>query len=354
MHTITRPTHFDEFPEDLDGDQASFPRIKNVKTHEIRQTRRRKSGRPAGRSRAEAILHLTDEHDDHEELEFSYNASRHERKWIIDSLQGFFQQHWFDDVLRLLKGGKEASVYLCEAHPSTGLDYLAAKIYRPRMFRNLRNDHLYREGRSQLDADGNVITDDGMLYAIHKKTAYGQELMHTSWIEHEFKTMQILHAAGADLPAPFVTGNNAILMTYIGDRDTPAPTLNTISLSAAEAKTLFERVLHNVEIMLAHERVHGDLSAYNILYWNGEITLIDFPQAIDPHQNRNAYRIFERDVVRVCEYFARQGVRHDGRELAARLWMARRLRIQPLVDPAALDDQSDDDRAYWERMKQEV
>jgi RIO kinase 1 len=66
--------------------------------------------------------------------------------------------------------------------------------------------------------------------------------------------------------------------------------------------------------------VHGDLSAYNILYWDGAITLIDFPQVTSLHANRNAYPILERDVVRVCEYFARQGARADGLGLARAMW----------------------------------
>ena len=87
-------------------------------------------------------------------------------------------------MVSLIKGGKEATVYLCAAHPTTGTDYLAAKVYRPRIFRNLKNDAVYQEGRRKLDSSGNEITDDGMLHAIRKKTQYGWELTHTSWIEY--------------------------------------------------------------------------------------------------------------------------------------------------------------------------
>lgn len=286
-------------------------------------------------------------------LEYSYQASRHEHQWIVDSLTGFYQQHWFDDILRLLKGGKEASVYLCSGHPSTGKEFIAAKIYRPRRFRNLKNDHLYREGRDNLDSSGNVIINDGMLHAMRKRTSYGLELLHASWIEHEYQTMKILHAAGCDLPTPYASGNNAILMDYIGDRDTPAPTLNGIHLTSSEARPLFQRVLHNVEVMLAHNRIHADLSAYNILYWQGAITLIDFPQAVHPEQNHSAFRIFERDVVRVCEYFSRQGVRADGHKLASKLWTAHHHRLYPVADPKYLDDADEADRRYWETYKAE-
>ena len=40
--------------------------------------------------------------------------------------------------------------------------------------------------------------------------------------------------------------------------------------------------LFAISILLFCDSIHGDLSAFNILYWNGAITIIDFPQAVDP------------------------------------------------------------------------
>lgn len=293
-----------------------------------------------------------------EAIEFTYDATRHERVWIEQSLSGFFDSQWIDDVLRLLKGGKEAHVYQCLANPTVpGLaleawqsSYLAAKIYRPRKFRNLKNDHVYREGRANLDEDGRVVQDDGMLHAMAKRTEYGRELLHTSWIEHEYTTLQQLHAAGLDVPRPLASGNNAILMAYIGGDETPAPTLNSIRLQQHEARRLFERVIYNINGMLANRRIHADLSAFNLLYWEGEITFIDFPQAIDPLQNRNAYPIFERDVVRVCEYFARQGVKWEPKKVAADLWRAHRLPRIPEIHPRLLDPDNTADHRLWRKQ----
>lgn len=293
---------------------------------------------------------LVEQGDDGNAFDFSYHASRHERQWIVDSLGPFYEDLWIDDVLRLVKGGKEANVYQCAARPTLGPGFIAAKVYRPRMFRNLKKDHVYREGRTDLDSGGRAITDDRSLHAIRKRTQYGQELTHTSWIEYEFQTLEILHKAGADSPRPFARGNNAILMEYIGDRDMAAPTLNSVHLDRDEAQPLFERVIRNVEIMLANARVHGDLSAYNILYWEGQITLIDFPQVIQPDTNTSAYNIFERDISRVCEYFARYGIRARPRQIAADMWTAHRYRISPDIHPRLLDDQDDQDVAYWRRL----
>ena len=303
------------------------------------------------KQKAESVVEEIAGPDGRESFSFSYNASRHERQWLLDALEGVYEQHWIDDVLRLIKGGKEASVYQCSGNATSGADYLAAKIYRPRRFRSLKNDHLYREGRMDLDADGNLITDDGSLYAIRSRSNFGRQLMHISWIEYEFQALTDLHAAGADVPRPYTRGQNAILMEYIGGPEMAGVTLNTVSLPAEEAHRLFERVLVNIELMLAHGRVHGDLSAYNILYWEGEITLIDFPQVVAPGQNRSAWQIFARDVQRVAEYFQSQGVRVQPASLARKLWQKHGYRLRPELDPAHLEPEDEGDRLVWNRRQ---
>ena len=336
------------------GELEFLPRIRNLSPRERLSRQNRSPNVQHKRIHTSTMTELSGLTDAQETFEFSYKASRHERAWIVDSLGGFQEGQWLDDVQRLLKGGKEASVYQCLANPAVALPsaHIAAKVYRPRQFRNLKNDQLYREGRARLDEDGNEIIDHGLHHAMDKRTEYGKNLMHTSWIEHEYKTMQILHAAGADIPTPYTRGDNAILMEYIGGNDMPAPTLNTVKLDQDEAVHLFECCLHNVDLMLANQRVHGDLSAFNILYWKGEITLIDFPQAIDPNQNRSAYLIFKRDMRRLCEYFTRQGVEYNPRETAAEMWTSHGYHIRPNIHPSLLDDQDEDDYAYWQRLSQ--
>jgi RIO kinase 1 len=342
--------HFDPL-DDTDLEEIDY--LANIRNIPGRERHAGQKLRPVALPRRrlpQAIPELAAREDREDNFDFTYHASRHERVWIVDSLSGFYEGQWLDDILRLIKGGKEAHVYQCLAHDSVvGLDqpYIAAKVYRPRKFRNLKNDHLYREGRQNLDAEGRQITDDGMSHAMARRTDYGLELLHTSWIMHEFTTLQVLYDAGLDVPRPLTTANNAILMAYIGGDDVPAPTLNSVSLGRQDARLLFDRVIHNIEGMLAHRRIHADLSAYNILYWDGEITLIDFPQAIQPEANRNAYRIFERDMIRVCEYFSRQGVKSNPRQLADSLWKAHHYHQIPDVHPGLLDPEDDKDKTYW-------
>jgi len=156
--------------------------------------------------------------------------------------------------------------------------------------------------------------------AVGKKSAYGQQVSHTSWLMFEYTSLEKLYQAGVAVPKPYMAGENAILMEYIGEENLAAPILQTVSLERDEAETLFAEVMRNVRLMLEMGVIHGDLSAYNILYHDGEITLIDFPQVTDLINNGNARLIFERDIVRVTEYFNRQGVVQDGRRLAQSLW----------------------------------
>jgi RIO kinase 1 len=273
----------------------------------------------------------------------TYKPGRYEEGWLLSSLRTFYDQALISDVLAQVKGGKEASVYCCEGDPTTGVALLAAKVYRPRKFRNLRNDKMYREGREILTASGRPAkkTDHRIMRAIGKKTAFGVQVQHTSWLMHEYKAMERLHQAGAAVPQPIAASENAILMSYYGDERMAAPTLNHIHLEPGEAEPLFRQVLQNVELMLQHDLIHGDLSAYNILYWAGEITLIDFPQVTNMHTNSHAYSILQRDVKRTCEYFAQQGVRCDPDAIVDELW-DRYAEIDPLDQAAKALDQ-----AYW-------
>jgi RIO kinase 1 len=293
--------------------------------HTSRKARRKRKPRQQPKpkkSRAEVVSEIADPDALEAGFEITYQPSQYEGGWLLDSLRSLYEQQFITDVLAQIKGGKEASVYRCEAHPSTGTDLLAAKVYRPRMFRHLRRDHVYRQGRRILSADGPTLNDSDFreMRALAKKTAFGQKLQHTSWLMHEYETLVALHKAGAAVPKPYASGENVILMGYIGDEDVAAPTLNTVRLERAEVQPLLDIVLHHVDLLLRHGWIHGDLSAFNILYWEGDITLIDFPQVVSIHNNPDAYAILQRDIRRVCEYFIRQGATVDPYAILDDLW----------------------------------
>ena len=286
------------------------------------------------------------------EFKFTYKAARFEEAWLLDSLIEIAEHQWISDVIRKVKVGKEASVYMCRGGSSIQAPLVAAKIYRPRSLRNLKNDSMYRTGRTDLGEDGNALFREADVNAIIKRTKYGEELRHTSWIAYEFKTLEMLYSAGADVPQPIAMQKNAILMEYIGDAGSVAPLLNSIKLARNEAREVFDRIIRNLNLLLDLNLIHGDLSAYNILYWNGEIKLIDFPQVVSPEKNPSAWTIFLRDVQRVCQYIAEQGIKSNPRELAAELWTAHGHKITQDVDPSHLDAEDPNDRKLWEKQRQ--
>ena len=180
---------------------------------------------------------------------------------------GFYEDHQIEDVIKPVKGGKEATVYCCLAGPSLGVELVAAKLYRPRIFRNLRNDSLYRMGRDVMDEEGKRV-GSREARGLQKNTRFGQGLRQSNWLENEVSALRLLNEAGADVPHVYTNNDHALLMDYLGDADWPAPILqNADPFEGLESRTIFDRLLWNIELMLSHKRIHGDLSAHNILYW---------------------------------------------------------------------------------------
>jgi RIO kinase 1 len=251
----------------------------------------------------------------------AFLASQRDAPWILSSLTPLYEQHLITDVLHEAHSGKEATVYCCAAHPSTGEEYLAAKIYRPRMFRSLRNDAIYRFSRIQRDEAGQAEHGNSRRgSAATRKSEKGRATQVASWIEYEYQTQRLMHEHGADVPRPFAQLGNAVLMEYVGTVGQPAPRLSDVLLTPEEAPDHFARIMRNIELGLEHGRIHGDLSAYNILYWEGKVTLIDFAQAVDPYHNSDVFSLFARDIERVCQHFAFYDVETDAFETARAIW----------------------------------
>jgi RIO kinase 1 len=251
----------------------------------------------------------------------AFLASRRDAPWLLSSLTPLYNQQLITDVIYQSHSGKEATVYCCAAHPATGAQYLAAKIYRPRMFRSLRNDAIYRFSRIQRDEAGQAEHGNSRRgSAATRKSEKGRAAQVAAWIEYEYQTQRLMYEHGADVPRPFAQVGNAVLMEYIGNLEQPAPRLSDVTLEAEKAEGHFAGIVRNIELALTHGRIHGDLSEYNILYWQGSCTLIDFAQAVDPYHNSDVFSLFARDIARICQYFARYGVQANPRELARTIW----------------------------------
>ena len=213
------------------------------------------------------------------------------------------------DVVGALRSGKEASVFVCTDERG-GL--VAAKLYHSRQRRDFRNAAAYDDGRQFLD--------ERVARAVRSKTAFGREAEFGRWVYREWERLRALHEVGVSVPRPIAVSERTIVMEYFGDAEGPAPQLRDVSLTSAQATSVFRWLMYDVELMLGANVVHGDLSPYNILWWKDRATIIDLPQAVDPRFNRNARALLERDIANVCGYFARAGVRSDPQRIARDLW----------------------------------
>ena len=87
-----------------------------------------------------------------------------------------------------------------------------------------------------------------------------------------------------------------------------------------ETRALLDQVLDAIQRMLFLNVVHGDLSPYNLLIWDGAVTVIDMPQAVDPRKNRHAQSFLQRDLERICAWAEHHGVQAPAARLAADYW----------------------------------
>ncbi|NJM08027.1 phosphotransferase [Candidatus Gracilibacteria bacterium] len=248
----------------------------------------------------------------------NFLAGRRDGDWVLSSLNHFYEQDLICDVISEVKSGKEATVFCCTADPSTGVEFMAAKIYRPRIFRALSNDAIYREGRVARDMDGRVVR--GGRGVPGRATQKGRAFQIESWIAFEYATQQAVYAARVTTPQPFSQIGNGILMEFVGTPEDPAPRICEIAIDGGIARRLYDELLEDVRRSLLAHRIHGDLSAYNILFHNDRAVVIDFAQAVDPRLSQDAFDLLLRDVARLCSYFAPYGVRANPHEIATALW----------------------------------
>lgn len=311
---------FDDYEQTLTGE---LPR-------KVKPNHKRKQSKDA----AKYALYEKD-HRGLNEQEFrpSLTATDSEMAWIYEHLSQFYHTKLITDVNRRVKGGKEANVYCCVGHPESGYKWVAAKLYRASQFRSLKNAAQYQQGRAILDGKGGVVgaRDWRMLKAIAGKSRKGVVAAQTSWVMYEFTMLEKLYNAGADVPQPYKHGEYALMMEYIGDANMPAPLLLDVELDSTEARQIYERLIWNLEVLLQQGWVHGDFSAYNVLYWKNKGYIIDFPQVADVHTNPDARIIFQRDVERTCQYFTRYDIQTDARRLARDLWQ-KYVRPKPVLE----------------------
>lgn len=211
-----------------------------------------------------------------------------------DKIERLIDDGLVDELVQMVKTGKEAEVYVVRK----GTEYFAAKVYKERTERNFKNNAGYREGR--------VVRNTRDMRAIAKATKYGLNRSEDEWMHAEHDACIALAAVGVRVPKAELFYEGVFLMELVLDADgQPAPRLIELAYTEEQAIALHAELIDMIIRMLLTDRIHGDLSAYNILMaWNG-VTIIDFPQVVSAATNSQAQQFLERDVRNVTEFFAR-------------------------------------------------
>ncbi len=233
-----------------------------------------------------------------------------------EALDSFIDLALITEVLYPLKSGKEASVFVCRAHPDTKARLLAAKVYKHIRDRGFRNDAVYQEER--------LYGNSRERRAYERGTEFGLEVHFMLWVGQEWEHLTKLHRAGVYVPVPIKQAGRAILMEFYGDEDGPCPLLHNADLTRQQAQDAWQLIKANIEMMLQANLVHGDLSPYNILVDARQpsdmVRIIDLPQAVDARFNPNARDLLQRDVDVTYKWFAKRGIRDNSKALVADLW----------------------------------
>lgn len=212
-----------------------------------------------------------------------------------------------DELICQIKSGKEASVYLGKADG----EYLAVKIYTDLRVRSFRKDDIYRQGR--------FIGDARMEKAIEQGSERGLDAHQLLWVSEEFRQMNFLYNAGIPVPKPIAISGLTILMEFIGDEGEAADRLSDIHLEKDEAVEAFRQSLQILESIVLTGRIHGDFSAFNLLWHNGKAIVIDFPQIVSISSNTAAKELLYRDIVSLCKSFKRHKIQTDPDKIFSRL-----------------------------------
>ncbi len=187
-----------------------------------------------------------------------------------------------DSVVAILGAGKEADVYLGLWKDAP----LVLKVYR-----------LHRTPHKKKAIIGYALDRMGAIAA------------------REFTILQKAYRAGVPVPTPAKRVDNMFTMGFLGD-NCRAPLLKDVVLNRPEDTA--KQAIQVVEMLLDACIIHGDLSEYNLVCWNGRLFAIDFPQAIDFTSRMDRYlRVEEakplllRDLRNLETYFSQYGVGLD-------------------------------------------
>ena len=224
-------------------------------------------------------------------------------------LQPLIDDGVIDEVLRPLKSGKEASVYVVRL----GAEVLCAKVYKDMAQRSFQARVQYQEGRK--------FRGSRQARAIGKATKFGRREQETEWKNTEVDALYRLAAAGVRVPKPRGYFHGVLLMELITDEGGhSAPRLGEVELNPETARLYHAELMRDVVRMLCEGLIHGDLSEYNVLVAPSGPVIIDLPQVVSAAGNNAARAMLLRDVHNLRDTLARFAPELESTHFGEEMW----------------------------------
>lgn len=127
------------------------------------------------------------------------------------------------------------------------------------------------------------------------------------WAEKEMRNLRRLRDAGLRAPEPLLLRSHVLLMDFIGRDGWAAPRLKDAKLSASRFRECYLDCIKMMRVMYQDcKLVHGDLSEYNILYYQQKLYFIDVSQSVE-HEHPSAADFLRKDCRNVNDYFRKYG-----------------------------------------------
>jgi RIO kinase 1 len=225
------------------------------------------------------------------------------------ALQPLIDDGVIDEVIRSLKSGKEATVYLVR----TGMQTRCAKVYRDMRQRSFQRRAQYQEGRK--------VRGSRQARAMNKSTRFGRNEQEAAWKNAEVDALYRLQAAGVRVPKPYGYFNDVLVMELVTDSaGDPAPRLGEIDLSPELARKYHDFLIGQIVRMLNIGLIHGDLSEFNVLVAPDGPVIIDLPQVVNASGNNGARAMLERDVNNIRGTLGRFAPELLTTEFAREMW----------------------------------
>jgi len=186
-----------------------------------------------------------------------------------------------------VKAGKECRLYWGKT--PEGRD-VAIKIYLTTTTEFKKGRLIYIEGDPRFE---------GLLGRSTRALVY-------AWARKEFRNLKRAYEAGVRVPEPIDIEKNILVMEFIGEEGVPAPLMKEVELEDPEGT--FWTIMDYVRRLYQKAKlVHGDLSEYNVMIWDGEPVLFDLSQSVTLDHPMAEF-FLERDLRNILRFFTKLGV----------------------------------------------